>query len=539
MSKTYRNRGIVLSEKGMCAAAHPSITLAGIQILKKGGNAMDAAIAMANVAGVILPEMCGLGGDTFIQYYDAKTKKITAINGAGPTSKLATLDYYKRLGMKNMPEEGIHAASIPGAVAGYLCALEKFGTMPFSQLIEDACNIAEQGFPITYKIHQHMIRKEKLLRSYNVLKKHYLNNDELYEENAHITNHGYARTMRIIAKEGHKGFYEGEIGKAIVDTFKYEGGLLTASDLSDFQAEIIEPIQVDYRDYKVVQCPPVSQGIIHLIEMGILNKFDMHKFNPYSAQGIHLMVEAKKLAFAQRALYFGDPKYNNNPTSDILSNKELTKLANQINMNKTKRVNDLLSHTNAHTSSLVVVDKEGNAVTLITSLCGLWGCGIEIENTGIILNNRAGYGFNLIENHPNCIGPNKRTMSTLMSFMVTDINNNLRWIGNTPGGDNQPQWNMQTLVNLIDYGYDVQTALETPRWMDAQASNIGRLEDNILSIESTVGEDVIQKLKTLGHLVKVIEPLACSGAFQLIEVNGKLKKGGSDPRAEGCALSEI
>lgn len=539
MKKTYRHRGIVLSEKGMCAAAHPSITLAGIQILRKGGNAMDAAIAMTNVAGVILPEMCGLGGDTFIQYYDAKTRKITAINGAGSTPKKATLQFYKDLGIKNMPMEGIHAASIPGAVAGYLSALHHFGTMTFSQLIDDACKIAEEGFPITYKIHQHMIRKEQLLKSYEVLKQHYLNGEELYTENSHITNPGYAKTMRVIAQQGHKGFYEGEIAQAIVDASKREGGLLTLEDLSEFQAEVLEPIQVNYRDYTVVQCPPVSQGIIHLIEMGILNHFDMSEYDPYNAQGIHLMVEAKKLAFAQRAVYFGDPKFHKNPIDEVLSDNKLLGLANQINKDKVNHVEDLIEHTNAHTSSLVVVDKDGNAVTLITSLCGLWGCGIEIENTGIILNNRAGYGFNLMEGHPNCIGPDKKTMSTLISFMVMDKDHNLRWVGNTPGGDNQPQWNMQTLVNLIDYGYDVQTALETPRWMDAQASNIGRLEKNILSIESTVGDDVIHELERLGHTVNVVEPLACSGAFQLIEINGNVKKGGSDPRAEGCALSEI
>jgi gamma-glutamyltranspeptidase/glutathione hydrolase len=537
MKKTYRHRGIVLSEKGMCAAAHPSITIAGINILKKGGNAMDAAIAMANVVGVVLPEMCGLGGDTFIQYYDAKTKKITAINGAGYTPKGATLKYYQELG--EIPMDGIHAAAIPGAVAGYLKALEQFGTMPFSALIEDACQLAEEGFPITYKIHQHMVRKEELLKKYEVIGKHYLCNGTIIPTYGHIANPGYAKTLRLIGEKGHVGFYEGEIAKAIVHASKAEGGLFTLEDLSNFQAEVLEPVQVKYRNYKVFQCPPVSQGIIHLEEMGILNHFDMRAYHPYDARGIHVMVEAKKLAFSERAKYFGDPLFKENPVTDILSATHLQEMANKISLDTSLDVKDVLGHTDAHTSSMVVVDKDGNAVTLITSLCGLWGCGIEVENTGIILNNRAGYGFNTIDNHPNCIGPNKRTMSTLISFMVTDENDTLCWVGNTPGGDNQPQWNMQTLVNLIDYGYDVQTALEVPRWSDAQSSNIERFEENILSIEATVGEDVVAELRKLGHQVHVIEPLASSGAFQLIEIDGKVKKGGSDPRAEGCALSEI
>lgn len=527
-----KHRGIVMSKKGMVASAHSLISSSGLKILNNNGNAVDAAIAMALTSGVVLPDMCGLGGDAFVLYYDAKTKNITAFNGSGPAPKKATIQAYNELGyIKKMPDTGIHSVSVPGAVDVYFTLLEKYGTKKFKELALDAIDLSKNGVPASEKVVRHMHTDYNKMQLHPMLCKTFLKNNKPYEPGDLIYNVNYAKSLEYLSKEGRDGFYKGLLAKKIVEYSKHLGGFLELNDFENYHCEILQPIKVNYRDYTIFQTPPVSQGIIHLEEMNILNQFDLKALKNDPASYIHLMVEAKKIAFHDRQKYFGDPKFINNPTNELLSDSYAKKQAKSIKMDSCLEEDGILPFENSHTTSFVVVDKDGNAVSFIHSIAGTWGSGELEPSTGILLNNRASQ-FSLDSTHPNCLNPNKKTMHTLNTYMVVDSNNNLRYVGNTPGGDNQPQWNMQVLTNIIDFGLDVQSATETPKWTE--------IDHHILKIESQVGEAVLEKLSKIGHKLEIIDPFTCSGASQIIEITKDgLKLGGSDPRADGCAMPQI
>ena len=534
-----KHRGIAMGTKGMVSSAHTLITSSGLNILRNGGNAIDAAVAMANTSGVVLPDMCGLGGDAFLLYYEAKTKKIHCLNGSGIAPKKASLEYFQKNGIDNIPNSGILSISVPGQLDTLLLALEKYGTMSFDTLIDDAVNLARNGCPISEKVARHIRTDLDKIQNSKELSEMFLDEQGNPKDAGELYyNPDYAVTLEKIAQNGRKVFYEGEITEAIVNYSRKKNGLLEFEDFKEIQATEENPIHVKYRDYVVWQTPPVSQGIIHLEELNILNQFDLSHFSNTSAEAIHLMVEAKKRAFADRANSFGDPKCVKNPIDQVLSEAYAVQCAEKIDRDHTSNIQDMIEYNEmGHTTSFVVVDKEGNAVSFIHSIANTWGSGEVVEGTGILLNNRAGGGFNLIAGHPNCIAPGKRTMHTLITYMITDEKGNLKWLGNTPGGDNQPQWNMQVVTNLIDFKMDVQSAVEAPKWSDVQTTNVAKNIENILKIESTVGEETIELLKQKGHHVKVIAPYSCSGASQVIEIreNG-VYYGGSDPRADGCAI---
>ncbi|MCI5773774.1 MAG: gamma-glutamyltransferase [Erysipelotrichaceae bacterium] len=533
-----KHRGIAMGKQGMVASAHSLISSTGINILRKGGNAIDAACAMANTSGVVLPDMCGLGGDAFLLYYEASTKKVYAINGSGAAPKAATIDYYKKLGYKTMPSDGMLSVTIPGQLDAIMLALEKFGTMEFKELVDDAISLANNGCPISEKVARHIVTDYDKVIKFKGLREMLLKNGDKPKEAGDIYyNPDYAKTLQLIADGGKEVFYSGAIAEKIVAHAKNNAGLISKEDLLGQHAYECDPINVNYRDYVVWQTPPVSQGIIHLEELNILNQFDLSKYKNDSWEAIHLMVEAKKIAFADRIKYFGDPKNHNNPIEKILSEEYAKEAAKKISMDKSLDTFDLVDYDdNGHTTSFVVVDKYGNACSFIHSIANTWGSGEIVEGTGILLNNR-GAGFNLISGHPNCLQPGKRTMHTLITYLITDGNGNLRYVGNTPGGDNQPQWNLQVVTNVIDFKMDVQSAVEACKWCDAQSSNIATKSENILKIEETAGKETLSKLKEVGHKLNVIDAYTCSGASQIIEIkeNGILF-GGSDPRADGCAI---
>lgn len=539
-----KSRGIVMGRKGMAASANPLITQAGVNILKKGGNAMDAAIAMANVSGVVLPDMCGLGGDCFLLYYDAKTKNITAINGSGPAPAKATISWFHEHGYQKIPKDGMLSVCVPGALATYYKALDLFGTMTFADLIEEACQLAEDGLCVSEKVARHMRTDYDKLTSYEGCSSLYLKPDTTpFDAGDVYANKAYANSLRAIAKGGKQVLYEGEIAQQIVAHSHRHGGLLELEDLVGYEPDVLQPISVAYRDHIVYQTPPVSQGIIHLEELNILNQFDLGAMGYESAKAIHVMVEAKKLAFMDRNTYFGDSDFVNNPIERILSDAHGSNLAEKISFETS--IDTSTDHIgfdpHGHTTSFVVVDKEGNAVSMIHSISATWGSGEVVEGTGILLNNRAATGFNLNPDHPNCLSPKKKCMHTLNTYMICDQEGTLRYVGNTPGGDHQPQWNMQVVCNVLDFHLDVQCAVEGSKWADSQSTNpYGAQMENVLKIEKGLPDDVYEELQRLGHTLQIIEPYTCSGASQLIEVRANhVLFGGSDPRADGCAIAEV
>ncbi len=535
-----QHRGIVMSKNGMVCSAHFLSSWVGADVLSRGGNAMDAAIAMALVTGVVLPDMCGLGADAFLLYYDGKTERITSMNGSGAAPASMTREYFVSRGFDRIPNKGMLSVTVPGAVGLYFKALSSYGTMEFGDLSPYAIKYAEEGIPVSQRVQRHMRIELEKLRAYPSTSKIYLKNGNPYEIGDILINKDYADSLRIITEQGPDAFYEGELCQKMVDYSKAHGGLFETTDFSNYDVTVCEPIETTYRGYKVYETAPVSQGIIVLEELNILEGYDIRSMGADSADSIHLMVEAKKAAFSDRVKYFGDPDFVKNPIGGILSKEYASRVREKIDLKKAHfegpEVNPF--DYDGDTTSFVVVDRWGNAVSFIHSISATWGCGEVVDGTGILLNNRAATGFNLIEGCPNCLAPGKKTMHTLNTWMITK-DGKLKWVGNTPGGDNQPQCNMQLIVNLIDFDMNVQEAVEAPKWIDLQSTNPvsdwdGKTQ---LRIESRVSKEILNELKERGHDVSLLGPYGGSGALQVIEVNENgVMFGGSDPRADGAAI---
>ncbi len=534
MKRPIKHRGIVTGTKGMTAAAHTLIAASGLKVLERGGNAVDAAVAMALTSGVVLPDMCGLGGDAFALVYIAEEKKVCAVNGSGRAPKHISAEKLRQLGFEKAPADGIHFVTVPGAVETYFAMLEKWGSMSFAELAADAIELAENGVPMSAKVVRHMHTDlDKMLR-FDRLKMIYTKDGEPYSFAEVVKVPALAENLRYLCEYGRDGFYQGKIRDMILKCSGREGGFFTPEDFEGTFCEFPEPIHIGYRGMKVWQTPPVSQGIIHLEELGILEHFDMGSFGFDTAEAVHLMAEAKKIAFRDRQLYFGDPECTDNPVEKLLSYEYTSEAAKRISLRKAACDEGASEHENGHTTSFAAVDREGNAVSFIHSIAATWGSGLIPEGCGFLLNNR-GSGFSLEEGHPNCIAGGKRTMHTLNTWMITEADNTLRYVGNTPGGDNQPQWNMQTVVNLLDHGLDVQEALEHAKWADSVSQG-----KHILRIESQIGEEQLEKLRGYGHEVVPLEPFTCSGASEVIEIREDgVRLGASDPRADGAAMAEI
>ncbi len=529
-----KHRGIAAGAKGMVSSAHNLISVSGLRILENGGNAMDACVAMALTAGIVLPDMCGPGGDAFALYYDAASDHITAINGSGRLPKRATVEEYRNRGYEKMPNEGMLSVTVPGAVDMYFTALDRFGTITFAEAARDAVKLAREGVPMAEKVINHCHGTLPMMLRHENLAAAWLNNGSPYGFGDVVRLPEYADFLEEIGEKGRDEFYKGSIAQRIVDYSHRHDGLLELEDLAEHNTVITEPISVNYRGYTVYQTPPVSLGIEHLEEMAILDHFDLAQYGPDSAEAVHLMVEAKKLAFHDAEHYFGDPDFVTNPV--IFDPERIKRLAGMIRMDRSLEDIDLNEPDLGHTTSMIAVDRYGNACSFITSISGVWGSGEMVDGTGMLLNNRAP-GAKLEPGHPNCLRPSGRVMHTLNTWMMRDEGGRLCFIGNTPGGDRQPQWNMQTIVNLVDFKLDVQTALEHAKWHDYTDRETGK---HILRIEEQIGAEEIAKLRAMGHETVLMKPFGGSGASQVIQIRDDgVRLGGSDPRADGAALAEL
>lgn len=529
------NYRYAMSRRGMVASAHSLITSTGIDILRNEGTAMDAAVAMALTASVVLPDMCGIGGDTFMLYYDAKTKGVYALNGSGPMGQNYTIDFYRSRGYTINPEHGPLSIAVPGSISALNEGLKRFGHKSFAECSNDAIHHAREGFSIGKKTSEYIEKRIEFIKESKVLSEIFLNEDGSSKKvHTLVKNVRLARTLELLGRSSSDYFYT-NLAQNMISNLNAQGASFIPSDFADYRAEWLEPIRVQYRNHWVYQTPPVSQGVIHLEMLNILKNFDLEAMGLGSSDLIHTMVEAKKLAFQDRIECFGDPKFHRNPIDKMLSEEYGQTLSNKIKPTESIIVKDF-DHQSNHTTSLVVVDQEGNACSLITSISDAFGSGIMDDDTGILWNNRIGTNANMVDGHPNRIEPLKRTMNTLNTYMILDQDNNCRFVGNTPGGDNQPQWNAQTVVNLIDFKQTVLDAIQQPYWYDAQTSNpMNRKTENILHLERTADQRIFDELTSKGHVLKSIE--RCNGAFQLIEIKEDgTRCGASDFRAEGTAI---
>jgi len=527
-----------MARSGLVSSGHHLASLAGAEILRKGGNAYDAAIAVSAVLSVVRPHMTALGGDAFALLYDCDRGTVEALNASGPAPKAASSQLFLDKGFTEIPKHGIYSVSIPGLVNCWERILERRGTMPLSELLKSGIDYARQGFPM-YSTLSFAIKEAACeLSRCPAAKDVFLPNGHVPQTGEVLIQKDLASTLEALATEGARSFYEGKIAHLIAEYFSESGGLIGEDDLAKYRSSWLTPISTTYRNYAVFEQPPVSQGHILLQELNLVEGYDLAQLGHNSADSIHLMVEAKKLAFYDRLKYLGDPDFVDVPLRTLLSKEYAVKRREQIDINKASLTlrGHSLGNLGSDTTYFAVVDKSGNAVSFIQSLFHSFGSGEVVPGTGIIMNDRM-CGFSLAKDHPNRLQPGKRTAHTLNSYILTK-NENLWMLGGTPGADDQVQVNLQVIANVIDYQMNVQQAIEAPRWSSKPGTAPGEENDPYeLSVENRIPENVRHQLAAKGHNVRVAEAWSFGGSQAIVidQKNGVFI-GGADPRRDGYAI---
>jgi gamma-glutamyltranspeptidase/glutathione hydrolase len=526
-------RSVVRATHGMVASSQPLASEVGLQILKDGGNAVDAAIAMAAMLNVTEPMMTGIGGDAFMQVYWSKTQELKGLNASGRCPRALSLDYFAKRGITKMPETGMESITVPGAFDGWVTLLSKYGTMPLARLLEPAINTADNGFPVMERAAEDWSFEVQMLKRTPAGESNYLVDGRAPYPGEIFKQKNLARTLRSLAAGGRDAFYKGEIGHAIAAYCKQNGGFITMDDLADQHCEWVDPISTDYRGYTVYECPPNGQGLTALLALNILEGFDLASMNSHPDRYYHTLIEATRLAFADRNRYIADPRFAKVPVSELLSKDYAAKRRALIDPEKTIATPSPGEITGGgDTTYFTVIDKDRNIVSFINSVYGPFGSGIIAGDTGICLQNR-GAGFTLDAHHPNRLEPGKRPFHTIIPAMVFRDGKPLMGFG-VMGGDIQPQGQVQVLCNMIDLGMNLQQAISAPRYRCMKGTDV-LLEDDLT-------EPVIDSLIKRGHVRVAPEhgaPLrAVMGGGQAIMIdwkNGGLL-GASDPRKDGMAL---
>ncbi len=523
---TKSGRSVVQCPNGMIATSQPLACAAGLEVLMQGGNAIDAAVAASAVLGVVEPFMTSLGGDTFVLMWSAKDKKLVGLNGSGRSGSGITGEDLRKKGMTELPLRGPLTVTVPGAVDAWSTLLERYGTMCLADLLKPAIWYAMEGFPVTEIIAEQweIGRKQGALAECEEAARTYLINGRSPRSGEIFRNPSQGRTLQRIAEGGREIFYEGDIAREICSYLEEKGGYLTLKDFKEHRSDWVEPLSTNYRGYDIFELPPNGQGAVVLEMLNILEGYDLESLGHNSAEYIHLLVEAKKIAFFDRDKYIADSSFNRLPTETIISKEyaerrrwDIDPAAASVN------TKDLIKSTD--TVYLSVVDRERNCVSFITSVFKCFGSGLVPPETGIILQNR-GTLFSLQPEHLNSLEPAKRPLHTIIPAMV--MRDGRPWFCfGVMGGHMQPQGHVQVLSNMINFGMNVQEAGEAARVCHA---------DGEVCLESEIGWDVQMKLIEKGH--KVVPALGSYGGYQGILVNPEtgMLAGGSDPRKDGCAL---
>lgn len=532
-------RSAVIARRAMVATGHPLASAAGIEVLSAGGNAVEAAVAVAAVLGVVQPMMCGLGGDTFMLVYMRRQDRVWGLNGSGPAPLAATREHFVERGLSRVPPHGTISASVPGAVAAMEKALQLWGSGRFSmkRLLDPAIRYAEEGAPLAPHVAEWTRESAPLLAQYPSSAAVFLPGGRPPAEGDILVQADLGGSLREVASGGAQAFYRGALATAICRYCRDHGGLLSTEDFERLQVEEHVPLQTTFRGATVFATAPPSQGFLLLEMLNILEGFEPEPWG--SADEIHRAVEAKKLAFADRLAYIGDPLFVRNPIGTLLDKSYAARRRREIDPLRAAPScsGGLLPEADGDTTYFCVADVEGNLVSYITSLSALFGCGDLVEGTGIMLNNRAGRGFLLEEGHPNCIAPGKRTMHTLTPYMA--LRDGAPWlVWGTPGGDAQPQWNFQVLANLLHSGMDLQSAIEAPRWRSFPGADAGTLGGPFeLRVEEGFPPESLAELERRGHAIRPMGALEGGGAQAvLVDRRKGIYVGGSDPRVDGCAI---
>ena len=536
----------------MVAASQPMAVAAGIEILSNGGNAADAAVAVAAALNVTEPTSTGIGGDMFALFFDAKTQKVSALNGSGRAPAALTLERLKKEGLNELPPFHAYTVTVPGACAGWCDLIEKHGTKTMAEILAPAIKLAEEGFPVA-PITSYFWGRGAQRQLASALNGRELTVDGRGPNAGEIfKNPGLARTFQKIAEGGKKSFYEGEIAEAIAAVLKQAGGCLTTDDLAAHVSTWETPISVTYRGYRVYECPPNGQGITALIALNLLEGFDLSSLDPISADRLHLEIEAMRLAFADARWYVADPQFSKIPIKDLLSKEyahERRKLIDPRRATMDQKRGTPVSSSD--TVYLSIVDKFGNACSFINSNYMGFGTGIVPKGWGFTLQNR-GHNFDLDPNHPNALAPRKRPYHTIIPAMATRLphpslpSHAGRGGGGevlfasfgVMGGFMQPQGHVQVFAALVDSGLDPQAALDLPRFCIDDGTAGGAV-----ALEEGIADAVMADLAERGHKVQKVtgweRALFGRGQIILRDSDNGVLIGGSDPRADGLAVALI
>ena len=541
MVTTELSRSLVYGRRGMVCSNSPLAATVGIKVMQEGGNAFDAALAVAATEAVTLVPLSGLGADSFVLLYEAATGQVTGVNSSGVAATGATADYYRSRGYRTMPIDGPHSISVPGEVAAWEEIHRRFCTKPFPQLLDTAIGYAEEGFPVSPGIGRSFEHAVDKLSKFPASAAIYLTDGIPTGEGDMLANPDLAGSLEQVAQGGADAFYRGPLTKQMVKGLAEAGGLFTESDFAGHRAEIYEPITTTYRDHLVYQTRPPSQGFLLLEMLNLVEGFDLSSNPQNSPQSIHLMAEAKKIAYADRNRLAGDPKFIEWPLDELISKDYANRRRTEIDSERAaiNAASIQPADRGGDTTYFCVADGAGNCVSWIHSLSNAFGSGFVAPGTGVLFNNRAGRGFSLDLGHPNVIEPGKRTMHTLNCYLT--LRNGLPAIvGGTPGGDFQVQCGLQILSNLIDYGMDPQEAVEAPRWWSFPGTDPASLDTPPeLRVETGMPAATIKELEALGHQVAPRRPGIYDGKVQLIilDPDSGILKGASDPRGDGQAAA--
>jgi gamma-glutamyltranspeptidase/glutathione hydrolase len=534
----HKTRSAVMARHGMAATSHPLATAAAIEVLRDGGNAVDAAIAANAVLGVVEPMSCGLGGDLFAIVWDAKTGKLYGLNASGRSPAAATLELFKQKGLKYIPVQGPLSWSVPGCVDGWDELRRKFGTRSWSDLLEPAIRHAEDGFPVSEIIAADWRSSEDALRSVPTTANCYLPGGHAPQAGSVFRNPALAQSLRTIVSEGRDAFYRGSIARAIADYSRSVGGLLTVEDLSRHTSSWVEPVSTNYRGYDVWELPPNGQGIAALQMLNLLEPYDLKKMGFASAESLHLMIEAKKLAYEDRGRYYADMEKAHVPVRELISKPYAERRRKLIDPERASAHPTPGEPEQADTIYLTVVDRHFNAVSLIQSnFLGFGSLHVPGE-LGFALQNR-GCLFALDPNHANRLEPGKRPFHTIIPAFIT--RDGKPWLSfGLMGGDMQAQGHVQVVCNLIDFGMDVQEAGDAARFRHFGSSEpTGQPADGggTVALESGVTPEVRRVLESKGHRL-TDGGVGTFGGYQAIRIDLEhgVLIGGSDPRKDGCAM---
>ena len=534
-----QNRPDVRGTRGAVSAGQPLAAQAGLQVLQEGGSAVDAVVAMAAVLAVVRPHMNGVGGDAFGIFYDGETGEVTALNGSGRSGALATPDFFRSQGLDAVPQTGALAVSVPGAVAAWVDAHERYGRLPMTQLLEPAIRYARDGFPVSTRLGQDFEAQGGALNAAG--RALYLPGGSAPPVGSLLKNPALSRTLEGIAQRGKSAYYEGEVAEALSAFIEGEGGHLRATDFAEHTSTWVDPLEGEYLGHTIIVMPPNTQGVAQLSFMEMAKAFDLESMDPRSAEYLHTLIEVKKLAFADRDRWIADQDKADVPVDRLLDPAYLRSRAAQVDATRAAPTvapgfgddlgeDDGDLDDSGDTVYLTAVDSDGNAVSWIQSNFAGFGSGLLNTETGVLLHNR-GALYTLQDGHPNQVAPGKRPYHTLTPLMALR-DGDLAFTLGTPGGDSQTQSLIQIVNNLLMFGMTPQQAVEAPRFRSYNGLRV--------AIEDRITPEVRGRLSALGHDLRVIQGWTSTfgGAHMiLVEPEYGTLVVASDPRREAYGLA--